>query len=216
MGDLYQPDRHNRALFAFLAPTTGPHAGGHSGRTEFRRRGVFTASAAVALAEKLDVDMPITAALMRTEPDADIDDAIGALLARIETADLPFRFRRSGGDSGASTPEKGRGPDAILALQIRTQCLVLGRSGPKRRRTLGRRVELSSQQQHEGHGGKHRAILSLVNEKQIVGITSREGTHPDQQTHPRFVIDVKAIEPVKTPVTLADIKAELKSPTLRW
>ena len=45
--------------------------------------GVFTASAAVALADKLDVDMPITAAVDAVlNRDADIDDVIGALLAR--------------------------------------------------------------------------------------------------------------------------------------
>ena len=45
--------------------------------------GVFTASAAVALAEKLDVDMPIATAVDAVlNRDADIDDVIGALLAR--------------------------------------------------------------------------------------------------------------------------------------
>ena len=45
--------------------------------------GVFTASAAVALAEKLDVDMPIATAVDAIlNRDADIDDVIGALLAR--------------------------------------------------------------------------------------------------------------------------------------
>ena len=45
--------------------------------------GVFTASAAVALAKKLDVDMPIATAVDAIlNRDADIDDVIGALLAR--------------------------------------------------------------------------------------------------------------------------------------
>ena len=44
--------------------------------------GVFTAGAA-ALAEKLDVDMPISTAVDAVlNRDADIDDVIGALLAR--------------------------------------------------------------------------------------------------------------------------------------
>jgi len=44
---------------------------------------VFTASAAVALAEQLAVDMPIATAVDAVlNREADIDDVIGALLAR--------------------------------------------------------------------------------------------------------------------------------------
>jgi predicted RNA-binding protein with PUA-like domain len=52
-----------------------------------------------------------------------------------------------------------------------------------------------------------------VNEKQIVGIVEVAKEHyPDQtdKTGKFGMVDVKAIEPVKTPVTLADIKAEPK------
>ena len=52
-----------------------------------------------------------------------------------------------------------------------------------------------------------------VNEKQIVGIVEVAKEHyPDHTDESgRFgMVDVKAIEPVKTPVTLADIKAEPK------
>lgn len=52
-----------------------------------------------------------------------------------------------------------------------------------------------------------------VNEKQIVGIVEVVKEHyPDHtDTSGRFgMVDVKALEPVETPVTLADIKAEPK------
>ena len=52
-----------------------------------------------------------------------------------------------------------------------------------------------------------------VNEKQIVGIVEVVREHYPDHTDAsgRFgMVDVKAIEPVKTPVTLADIKAEPK------
>ena len=52
-----------------------------------------------------------------------------------------------------------------------------------------------------------------VNEKQIVGIVEVAKEHyPDHtdKTGKFGMVDVKAIEPVKTPVTLANIKAEVK------
>lgn len=52
-----------------------------------------------------------------------------------------------------------------------------------------------------------------VNEKQIVGIVEVVKEHyPDHTDESgRFgMVDVKAVEPVKTPVTLADVKAEPK------
>ncbi|PPR11198.1 MAG: hypothetical protein CFH41_01299 [Alphaproteobacteria bacterium MarineAlpha11_Bin1] len=52
-----------------------------------------------------------------------------------------------------------------------------------------------------------------VNEKQIVGIVEVVKEHYPDHTDAsgRFgMVDVKAIEPVETPVTLADIKAEPK------
>ena len=52
-----------------------------------------------------------------------------------------------------------------------------------------------------------------VNEKQIVGIVEVAKEHyPDHtdKTGKFGMVDVKAIEPVKTPVTLANIKAEPK------
>ena len=52
-----------------------------------------------------------------------------------------------------------------------------------------------------------------VNEKQIVGIVEVVNEHyPDHTDESgRFgMVDVKAVKPVKTPVTLADVKAEPK------
>jgi len=52
-----------------------------------------------------------------------------------------------------------------------------------------------------------------VNEKQIVGIVEVVKEHYPDHTDKseRFgMVDVKAVEPVKTPVTLADVKAEPK------
>jgi predicted RNA-binding protein with PUA-like domain len=52
-----------------------------------------------------------------------------------------------------------------------------------------------------------------VNEKQIVGIVEVVKEHyPDHTDESgRFgMVDIKAVEPVKTPVTLADVKAEPK------
>ena len=52
-----------------------------------------------------------------------------------------------------------------------------------------------------------------VNEKQIVGIVEVVKEHYPDHTDAsgRFgMVDVKALEPVETPVTLADIKAEPK------
>ena len=52
-----------------------------------------------------------------------------------------------------------------------------------------------------------------VNEKQIVGIVEVVKEHYPDHTDAsgRFgIVDVKALEPVETPVTLADIKAEPK------
>ena len=52
-----------------------------------------------------------------------------------------------------------------------------------------------------------------VNEKQIVGIVEivKEHYPDDSDESGRFgMVDIKAVEPVKTPVTLADVKAEPK------
>ncbi len=52
-----------------------------------------------------------------------------------------------------------------------------------------------------------------VNEKQIVGIVEVVKEHYPDHTDDsgRFgMVDIKALEPVKTPVTLADVKAEPK------
>ncbi len=52
-----------------------------------------------------------------------------------------------------------------------------------------------------------------VNEKRIVGIVEivKEHYPDDSDVSGRFgMVDIKAVEPVKTPVTLADVKAEPK------
>ncbi len=52
-----------------------------------------------------------------------------------------------------------------------------------------------------------------VNEKRIVGIVEivKEHYPDDSDESGRFgMVDIKAVEPVKTPVTLADVKAEPK------
>ena len=88
--------------------------------------------------------------------------------------------------------------------------LVMGRPNESRHCRVGRDPKPSGQQQYESYEERRQGLLyHSVYQKQIVGIVEVVKEHyPDHtDTSGRFgMVDVKALRPVKTPVSLSEIK----------
>ena len=105
---------------------------------------------------------------------------------------------------------------AILAGEIRTLDLVMGSAGRERRqgRSLDRRAQFHRAPASRRHEERRQAFFYHSNEgKEIVGIAEviKEAyPDPSDKTGKFVCVDIKADKPLKTPVTMAAIKADKK------
>src|SRR5579871_6411174 len=110
----------------------------------------------------------------------------------------------------------GGNPDELLAGEIRTVELVVGPAGCERRQ--GRGLDRGAQfhraaESREHEEGRQGLLLSFQRGQEIVGLAEViKEAYPDptDKTGKFVCVDIKADKPLKTPVTMAAIKADKK------